>query len=273
MLERYIGESLGKIADEYPEIQEIRIRVGQNVCIYQRSGCNYTNFFATRQYIDNVFSALCNYSVYAVQEEIRNGFITLPNGNRAGICGKCVVKDSKVRNIYDISSINIRIAREYKNCSAKIYKHIKNDIGNLVFISPPNCGKTTYLRDLVRLCSDNGNNISVVDERGEIAPVLKEKVYFDVGKNTDVYQFCPKKEGVMMALRTMNPKIIATDEIGSDEDIMYISEIMKSGVYIFTTFHGFDVNDFKNRFSDWKNFKYAVILNARKEVENIVCLK
>ncbi|MBQ7039138.1 MAG: stage III sporulation protein AA [Clostridia bacterium] len=273
MFSKYFDEDVAKELISFKSLQEIRVRLGRKLSVTDGTGIHKLSVDVTAEFIDKLFSSLCNYSVYAMQEEIKNGFITLPMGHRAGICGRCVTNDNKILNISEISGINIRIAREIKGCANAFYNIIKEKVENTVIISSPNCGKTTYLRDITRLVSDSGKNVAVADERGEISPYYNGNAVFDLGENTDVLRFCPKNKGMMMVLRTMNPDVIVTDEIGSEEDAFAISEALKCGVKIFTTFHGYDASDFKSRFCGWNNFYYAVILNKRKEVEEILCLK
>ncbi len=273
MLDKYLPKEISEALEKFDYIQEIRLRIHHKISILDKTG-NYTlQTMVTRALIERVFAALCNHSVYALKEEIQNGFITIPGGHRAGICGRCVVENGRISHIADITSINIRVAREVKDCALAVFENIRQMPDNLVVISPPNCGKTTFLRDLARLFSNHGSKVSIADERGEIAPVLKGAQPFDLGENTDVLQFCPKIQGMMMLLRTMNPDIIVTDEIGSEADGLAIAEIMKSGVHILTSFHGYDVKDFKMRFKEWSAFKYAVILNRRKEVAAWISLR
>lgn len=273
MLDKYLPAGVGEKIEKFHFVQEIRLRLNRNITVLDRNGVHILETEVTPDILQRVFAALCNHSVYALKEEIRNGFITIPGGHRAGICGRCVVLNGKIDHIADITSINLRIAREVKNCALPIFQKLRGIPENLVVISPPNCGKTTFLRDLTRLFSDSGLAVSVADERGEIAPVLHGKEAFDLGRNTDILRFCPKVQGMMMLLRTMNPTLIVTDEIGSAEDGQAISEIMKSGVHILTSFHGYGIQDFKMRFSNWQAFQYAVILNKRKEVAEWVSLR
>lgn len=272
MLNEYFSPEISDKLDQYINIQEIRIRLNQNITVLDALGLNELDERIGKQELLNIFSSLCSFSVYAKQQEIKNGFITLPEGHRVGICGRCVVENGKISNISNITSLNIRIAREFLDCSKKIYNEINNNIDHTVIISPPNCGKTTYLRDLTRLFSNSGKNVSVVDERGEIAPFAEEN-HFDLGKNTDVLQYCPKDKGLMLVLRTMNPEIIVTDEIGTNTDAEAVSEITKSGVIMVTSFHGSSIEDFKERFPKWYEFKYAVFLNKQKKVDKIICLR
>jgi len=273
MLEKYLGQDTAFELNRFSNIQEIRLRAGKNISVIDRTGLHKLKDTISREIIDKIFCSMCNYSVYALQEEIRNGFITLPEGHRAGICGRCVVTDNKILNISEISGINIRVAREITGCAEKVYRALSDKTENTVIISPPNCGKTTMLRDLARLLSDSGLNITVVDERGEIFPFYNGVSVFDTGANTDVLRFCPKSLGMMMVLRTMNPNIIVTDEIGTEDECDAVSELTKCGVKIITTFHGYGAEDFKKRFRGWKEFCYAVVINRKKEVEDIICLK
>jgi stage III sporulation protein AA len=273
VFEKYLGLAVSGELNRFSRIQEIRLRVGKKISVIDRTGLHKLKNTVSRESAEKIFSSMCNYSVYALQEEIKNGFITLPEGHRAGICGRCVVSDNKVQNISEISGINIRVAREITGCAEKVYNLLTDNTENTVIISPPNCGKTTLLRDLARLLSDSGINITVVDERGEIFPFYSGESVFDTGENTDVLRFCPKSLGMMMVLRTMNPNVIVTDEIGTEDECEAVSEITKCGVKIITTFHGYGVDDFKNRFSRWNEFYYAVVLNSKKEVDDILCLR
>ena len=273
MFERYFPLTIAATLDSFSNIEEIRIREGKKLSVVDKLGINELDFYVTNKFIKDFFSAVCSYSVYALTEEIKNGYITLPQGHRIGFCGRCITENGEIKSITDITGINIRIAREIIGCSDEIFKLFNKEIKNTVIVSPPNCGKTTYLRDLIRNYSDDFNMVSVVDERGEIAPYFEGSSVFNLGKNTDVLRFCPKCRGMMLMLRTMNPKIIATDEIGTNNDATAIYEILNSGVKIFTTFHGFGISDLKKRFRGWDVFDYAVLLNQKKETEEIVCLK
>ena len=273
MLEKYFPERIATMLDSLKDVEEIRIREGKKLSVVDKLGISELDFYVTNKFIKDFFSAVCSYSVYALTEEIKNGYITLPQGHRIGFCGRCITGNGEIKSITDITGVNIRIAREIIGCSDKIFGFLNKEIKNIVIVSPPNCGKTTYLRDLIRNYSDDLNMVSVVDERGEIAPYFEGSSVFNLGNNTDVLRFCPKSNGMMLMLRSMNPRIIATDEIGTNNDAAAIYEILNSGVKIITTFHGYGVSDFKRRFSGWDVFDYAVLLNQKKETEEIICLK
>ncbi|MBR3838292.1 MAG: stage III sporulation protein AA [Clostridia bacterium] len=243
---------------------EIRIRAGLPLSV----SCRNTNYYVsssglkasaekayrpTKYEINSIFTRICRNSLYAFKEDIKCGFVTLPGGHRVGIAGK-ILPDGA---IYEVSSLNIRISREIKNCSLKILRHIirnRYDVYNTLIISPPVCGKTTIIRDIARILGTGneepdfaGVNVGLIDERSEIAACYQGIPTNDVGLMTDVYDSCPKDKGILMMIRTMAPKIIITDEIGGSGDADVISCAMNAGVRIIATAHGYSFDDMQVR--------------------------
>lgn len=219
---------------------------------------NQSNAFIVKQEeVLRTLEIMSRNSIYAFQDDIKNGFITLPGGHRVGIAGKAVVEDKKVVNIKDITSLNIRISNEIKGCSLKVIKYImnsKNEVYNTLIVSPPQCGKTTMLRDVARVLSNGlkeiglkGIKIGLVDERSEIAACHRGMPQFDIGVRTDVLDGCPKSIGMIMMIRSMSPQVIITDEIGDQGDKDSIITILNAGIKIITTAHGFNVSELKSR--------------------------
>lgn len=208
--------------------------------------------------IERVFQNITRHSVYALEEEMRNGYVTVNGGHRIGFTGEAIVLNGKVKTLKNISCVNIRIAREVKGCADKILPLIINKQTNTVMhtliISPPKCGKTTLLRDIIRQLSNGipalnfkGVNVGVVDERSELAGCYLGLPQKDIGLRSDILDRCPKAEGMYMLVRAMSPNVIATDEIGRVEDVDAIQEVLNAGIKLITSVHGADEEEIKRR--------------------------
>ncbi len=263
---------LRKILENLPdfiksEVQEIRIRSGMPFALTM-SGKPVFVLKDGNVSKNSKFSAICdstdtkeclmlltNHSVYAHTNEISEGFIRMRCGHRAGICGTF----SENGMIYDISGINIRIARQVIGVSDEICDKI---YGGLLILGSPGSGKTTMLRDLIRQKSILGKKISVIDSRGEISASSYGINQYNLGDNTDVYIISDKAHGIEMSLRTLYPDIIAFDEIGNMREFNAVNECFNSGIDIFTTAHIGNLTDIKNR----KVVKSLLLSNAIETV-------
>lgn len=261
-----LSHVLGKIQPRYKKnIEEIRLRTGMPLNVYLQG----TNYFVspdgelvnnkaeailiTSEYIRKTFQLISNYSVYAFQEEIKNGFITLKGGHRVGLGGKVLYGNNGIETIRNISSLNIRIAREKIGISEEVIKYIvdfSSTVYNTLIISPPQCGKTTLLRDIIRTLSNGtsilrgkGFKVGVIDERSELSGMYNGQPQHNIGLRTDVLDGCNKKDGTTMLIRAMSPDVIAMDEIGSLSDVEAIHESLKAGVKVIATAHGDSLND------------------------------
>lgn len=215
------------------------------------------SFIVTREDIKGSLELMSENSVYAYQDEIRNGYITIRGGHRVGLAGKVILDGGVVKNIKDISGLNIRLANQIFGCSGKVIRYLirgNADIYNTLIISPPQCGKTTILRDIARSLSNGipelafkGVKVAIVDERSELAACHKGIAQNDVGLRTDVLDGCPKNIGMPMMIRSMSPKVIITDEIGNDGDRESVHSVLNAGIRIITTAHGYNVSEMKSR--------------------------
>ena len=245
------------------KLQEIRLRVNAPLMVVY----NHRETFVSRQktlggnareavlvtheQIRETMEYISDYSLYAYEDEIRQGFITIQGGHRVGIAGKIVLEDGKIKNIKYISFINIRLSHQIPGCANRVMSYIKSgrNVYHTLIISPPRCGKTTILRDIIRQISDSadGINVGVVDERSEIAACYMGVPQNDVGIRTDVLDCCPKADGMMMLIRSMSPQVIAVDEVGSRRDLEAIEYVINCGCKLIATVHGSSVDDLRSR--------------------------
>jgi stage III sporulation protein AA len=262
------------------EAEEIRIRQGQPVCVVC-GGAKYTvPYKPTVKDIADTVSRMSRYSVYAFNEELKCGYLTLEGGYRVGVCGTVVCDGNKVTTIKNISSLNIRVSREVKGCADKVIDkiYVNKSFQSTLIISPPACGKTTLLRDIIRLLSLKGLCVGVVDERSEIAGSFLGQAQIDLGINTDILDGCKKDVGMYMLLRSMSPEVIAVDEIGLPSELECIREIVNAGVGLLCSVHSTDMEELKKRTGfaaiiDNGLFKRYVVLSKRNgvgTVENII---
>ena len=234
------------------------------------------DYIVKQQDVLQAFERICENSVYSYRRQICDGYITIRGGNRVGIVGSAVVDNGQVININYISSLNFRIASQKIGCSNSIIEDIidmqNNSIFNTLIVSPPGCGKTTLLRDIVRNISNGisvigfkGKTVGVADERGEIAAMYKGIPQNDIGIRTDVIDNMPKPLAMRILVRSMSPDIIACDEIGSLEDVEAIDYAMCSGVKGIFTAHGKNIDEIN------KNTELSKLLN-KKIFERIILL-
>ncbi len=270
LLCKSIAEILRKIDfKDKTKPEEIRLRAGKPlmiadyrndwfVCADGSLGRTPANSYIVRQTeIVNTLGLMSENSIYAYQEEIRGGYITISGGHRVGITGKVLADGNTVKNIRDVSGMNIRIAKQVPGCSDRIIRFLADrpdEIHNTLIISPPQCGKTTILRDIARVLSDGipeigfkGVKVGIVDERSEIAACYKGIPQYDVGFRTDVLDGCPKTIGMAMLVRSMSPNVILTDEIGNDGDRDAVMGVLNAGVKIVATAHGYNVSELRSR--------------------------
>lgn len=259
---------LGKLNIDFEKLQEIRLRINAPLLI------NYGNkeylLSEEAKFVDNPTKAIIiskneiretmeyisNYSLYAFEEEIKQGFITINGGHRIGIAGKIIMEEDIIKGMKHISFINIRLAHQVKGCGDQALPYLirqqENGIYHTLIISPPRCGKTTLLRDIIRQLSDGntylpGMSVGVVDERSEIGACYMGNPQNELGIRTDILDCCPKAKGMMMLIRSMSPQIIAVDEIGSKEDLDAIDYVIGCGCKLIATVHGSSIEDIKNK--------------------------
>ena len=226
--------------------------------------------------ITETFQRLCGFSVYSYQKELRQGYITVKGGHRAGICGTAVMNNGEVVGMREITSINIRISREITDAAAELYAKIGVNLKGTLIAGVPASGKTTVLRDFARRISLSGKNVTVIDERGELGGAFGGTLSNDLAL-CDVLNGYPKAYGIMQALRAMSPDVIICDEIGSLEDCYAVRMAINTGVIIIASIHADSLNGLINQargkqLIDTGAFEHIVVLKGKKqpgEIEGI----
>lgn len=224
------------------DLQELRLRIGMAPELVLRSNRIQLHGVANRETLQYVVNAACRYSPWTATTAA-SGYITAQGGHRVGLCGEVILRDGCVADIKNISSVCIRVARDFPGISKNIPLQ-----GSLLIIGRPGCGKTTLLRDIIRNRSENRQgSVGVVDERGELFPTVQGKSCFPPGCKTDILSGSPKGQGIELLLRTMNPTTIAVDEITAKEDCAGILHALWCGVDLIATAHAGNVSDFLKR--------------------------
>lgn len=250
------------------DIQEIRLRAYRPVVIHMGGRELFLDpnglfldsplhaYSATPQELEGLLKHICHYSLYAFEDELRQGFITVSGGHRVGVAGQAVLEDDgRLRSIKNISYINIRISHQVMGAADGVISYMYGEKGlkSALIVSPPGCGKTTLLRDLIRQISDGGAwgrgmTVGVVDERSELAGSFCGVPQNDLGMRTDVLDACPKRLGMLLLLRSMSPQVIAIDELGSSEELEQLFRAASCGCKILATVHGDCLRDVERRF-------------------------
>ena len=248
-LPQRVSEEISMLpASVLADLEEIRMRCNQSVRIQHAGQERLLMRIVTKDDLQKTLTGLVKFSYYAYEEELAKGFVTINGGHRVVVCGKAVVKEGMPTLIKEISSVNIRFAKEIKGCANPLIPVLIEGSRpvNTLIVSPPGCGKTTLLRDIARIFSLRQIKVSICDERSEIAGMYDSSPSFDLGPRTDVLDGCTKKNGMLMLIRSMSPDVIITDEIGMKGDAEAIEQCINAGVGIVTSIHGSDRDDVMN---------------------------
>lgn len=257
------------------EVEELRLRAGRPPSVRRAGGERELELAAvTAQELREILSRAARYSVHSYAESLKHGYITLAGGHRLGICGTAAEENGQVIGVRGLSSVNLRIARQITDVAAQIAPWIGEDAPqSVLLLSPPGFGKTTLLREWVRLISDRGYTVAIADERSEVAALADGVPQFAVGRCTDVLENCTKKQAALMLLKTMSPALLAFDEITAPEDVEAVSLCAHCGTAVIASAHAADVDDLRQRplyraLLALHVFGYAVVIERKNGKRN-----
>lgn len=273
-----IRNMLVEARPDYERLYEIRLRVGRPLfLIFEGGECflrgkGHKPYLVTKEDLKETLEYVSGYSLYAYEDEIRQGFLSVQGGHRVGVTGKVILDGDRIRGMKYISCINVRLAHQKQGCADAVmpYIHTKTGPRHTLIISPPRCGKTTILRDVIRQVSNGYGNVEgltvgVVDERSELAGCYQGVPQNDLGMRTDVLDGCPKAEGMQMLLRSMSPAVMAVDELGREEDYRAVESVIRCGCKLLATAHGNSLEDilsqpFFRKLADQQVFERYIVL-------------
>jgi stage III sporulation protein AA len=285
------------------ELTEIRLRINQPVIlVFSNTDIMVTSdgqiaseakqaYICSQEDLARTLHSISRNSLYAFEQELKLGYITIHGGHRVGLAGQVLVEGREIKAIKNISSLNIRIARQIKGCADKIMPYILATdrlVMSTLIIAPPRCGKTTILRDIVYQLSGghalhnyHGIQVGVVDERSEIAACRNGIPTVDLGPRVDVLDCCPKADGILMLIRSMAPRVVVTDELGRSEDVLALKEALNAGIGVIASIHGGNEKEILHRpyigeLIQNKYFDRYVILGDRPQIgtiEDIIAVK
>lgn len=273
--------------DMQSSIREILLRVGKPVLLSCEEGVLYLRHYGrvgelpspdsivmSDDMMRRTFMSMCDDSVYSYMDNITSGFLTLQGGSRVGVCGRFVSTVPGKKSVRDISTLSIRIARDYRGLTdALVSLYSLRGIGSTVVVGAPCSGKTTFLRDLCRELSSGALGesckVSLIDERAEISGAVSGRAFFDVGVNTDVYLNYLKSEAILMSVRTMSPDVIIFDELGSRSEVFAVRDGMNSGVNFIFSLHADSESELKRKeqykqLREMTDIRYLVFLDKGK---------
>lgn len=287
ILPRSIREVVQEEIPDLEDLQEIRMRAGKPLLLMYQGQERIPGHAQDRPYIvakeeiEELLGYISSYSLYAFEEEMKQGFLTVGGGHRVGLAGQAIVEQGRIRNLRYITSVNIRMSHQVRGCADQLFPYITQHQRPLhtLLVSPPGCGKTTMLRDMIRQMSDGNQymkamTVGVVDERSEIAGCCHGVMQNDLGIRTDVLDACPKAEGMLMMIRSMRPEVLAVDEIGEAEDVQAISYAMHCGCRMIATAHARSIEELRkkpvfSRMMEERRFERYVILKNRGEIDHV----
>ena len=240
--------------DKQKRVEELRLRTGHTMtAVVDGEEYVFDGPPVTRTDLEQLLELACRGSLHTVLDQLRQGYLTIEGGHRLGLCGRVVLREGEIINLRPLSSASLRIARQVKGIAASVLPSLCEGgrLQSTLILAPPGLGKTTLLRDLLRMVSDGEgcqpHRVGLADQRGEVAALWDGTPQLDVGSRTDILEGCPKAQALMLLLRAMNPQVLAVDEITAEADLEALLAAVGCGVTLLATAHGTDRTDLARR--------------------------
>ncbi len=253
-----------------PDTEEIRFRRNQPVIFLEGHRELVTSYRLNARQMEDLLDYLTEGSPASYFDSFRSGFMTIKGGHRVGIAGTAVYENGALSYVKDVSSVNLRIAKEVKGAADQLFQTVGQiaPLPGILIISPPGQGKTTLLRDFIRQLSEKttGIRVAVIDERGEIAATFQGDAQNCLGSRCDVLNGYQKADGIISAIRSLSPDVIAVDEIGTPEDEEGLCYAHHAGVSVVATIHGNRSGNFRKnirKLTEEQVFDYEVYLSNK----------
>lgn len=240
--------------EEQGRVEEIRLRTGVPLSVVFPEGERSLGGGAVSTAdLELLLERASGASIHAVLEQLRQGFVTAAGGHRIGFCGTTVTQGGEITFLRELSSACVRVARQFPGIARALAPQLFEEgrLQSTLILAPPGGGKTSVLRDLIRVVSEGegvpAQRVGVVDPRGELGAAVRGRAQLDLGRRTDLLSACPKAQGLMLVLRSMSPQVLAVDEVTAGEDAAALLDAAGCGVALLATIHGRDRADLNRR--------------------------
>ena len=267
ILPRRLFEEFRSAAEKYGNVEELRCRKDKRAFITAGGENIMLDTVTDGEDMGRMFNAVCQGSVYAHKDTLLEGYVTVGNGIRVGICGRAVTDGGRMIGVYDISGLNLRLPSQRGIDGEPVCRLLREGAGVLIY-SPPGVGKTTLLRGVIKKMAsgDRAVRVCVIDTRGELS---SEKMGENI--SVDVLTGYPRGKGIEIATRSMNAQLIVCDEIGDLSEADSIIAAQNCGVPIVATAHSDSIFALMRRtgirrLHDAAVFDYYVGISRKKGV-------